>query len=95
MALDMTVDRQLLELVWTDHSSLSWILSQDDVTDIRQRWATVLAQFNMTKIARIPGKDNIVADALSRYPQENGLSYEHLDPVNCSVKCKMLLYQNG
>jgi hypothetical protein len=64
--------------VRTDHSSLRWLLSQDDLTGIRQRWAAVLSQFNMIEIAHIPGKDNIVADALSRYPQENGPSYEHL-----------------
>ena len=64
--------------VRTDHSSLRWLLSQDDLTGIRQRWAAVLSQFSMIEIAHIPGKDNIVADALSRYPQENGTSYEHL-----------------
>jgi hypothetical protein len=32
----------------------------------------------MIEIAHIPDKDNIVEDALSRYPQENGPSYEHL-----------------
>ena len=64
--------------VRTDHSSLRWLLSQDDLTGIRQRWAAVLSQFSMIEIAHIPGKDNIVADALSRYPQENGPSYEHM-----------------
>jgi hypothetical protein len=32
----------------------------------------------MIEIVHIPDKDNIVADALSRYPQENGPSYEHV-----------------
>ena len=33
---------------------------------------TVRSQFNMIEIAHILVKDNIVVDALSRYPQENG-----------------------
>jgi hypothetical protein len=32
----------------------------------------------MIEIAHIPDKDNIVVDALSRYPQENGPSYEQV-----------------
>ena len=32
----------------------------------------------MIEIAHIPGKEYIVVDDLSRYPQENGPSYEHL-----------------
>ena len=48
------------------------------MTDIRQRWSSVFSQFSMIEIAHIPDKDNIVVDALSRYPQENGPSYEHL-----------------
>ncbi len=64
--------------VRTDHSSLRWLLSQDDLTGIRQRWDVVLSQFSMIEIVHIPDKDNIVVDALSRYPQENGPSYEHL-----------------
>ena len=33
--------------------------------------------FSTIEIAHIPGKDNIVPDALSRYPQKNG-PYEHI-----------------
>jgi hypothetical protein len=38
----------------------------------------MLSQFSMIEIAYIPDKDIIVEDTLSRYPQENGPSYEHL-----------------
>ena len=64
--------------VHTDHSSLRWILSQPDLTVIRQRWLAVLSQFQMTEISHVAGKDNVVADALSRYPEMAGQSYDHL-----------------
>jgi hypothetical protein len=34
----------------------------------------------MTKISHVKGSDNVVADALSRYPEEMGQSYDHLLP---------------
>jgi hypothetical protein len=66
--------------VRTDHSSLRWILSQPDLTAIRQRWLAILSQFQMTEISHVAGKDNVVADALSRYPELAGQSYDHLLP---------------
>jgi hypothetical protein len=64
--------------VRTDHSSLRWFLSQPDLTDIRQRWLDILSQFQMTEISHVDGKDNVVVDALSRYPESAGKSYDHL-----------------
>ena len=43
-------------------------------------WLVVLSAFEMTEIAHIPGAQNIPADVLSRYPDSNGPSYEHLIP---------------
>ncbi len=34
----------------------------------------------MTEISHVTGKDNVVADALSRYPELVGQSYDHLLP---------------
>ena len=34
----------------------------------------------MTEISHVSGKDNVVADALSRYPEIAGQSYDHLLP---------------
>jgi len=45
--------------VRTDHSSLRWILSQPDLTAIRQRWLAILSQFQMTEISHVTGKDNV------------------------------------
>jgi hypothetical protein len=34
----------------------------------------------MTEISHVKGSDNVVADVLSRYPEETGQSYDHLLP---------------
>ena len=66
--------------VHTDHSSLRWLMTQPEVVGQRQRWLVVLSEFDMTEIAHIAGEKNVVADGLSRYPDPNGPSYEHLLP---------------
>jgi hypothetical protein len=66
--------------VHTDHSSLRWLFTQPEVVGQRQRWLVVLSEFDMTEIAHIAGEKNVVADGLSRYPDPNGPSYEHLIP---------------
>jgi hypothetical protein len=61
--------------VLTDHSSLRRILSQPE--------STVLvfdSDDQMTEISHVKGSDNVVADALSRYPEEMGQRYDHLLP---------------
>ena len=68
-------------VIRTDHSSLKWLLSQPEISGQRQRWMAVLSQFQMTEIAHVPGVQNVVADVLSRYPDPNGPSYEHLIPL--------------
>jgi hypothetical protein len=66
--------------VHTDHSSLRWLFTQPEVVGQRQCWLVVLSEFDMTEIAHIAGEKNVVADGLSRYPDPNGPSYEHLIP---------------
>eukprot|EP01071_Lankesteria_metandrocarpae_P012034 Lankesteria_metandrocarpae@DN5486_c0_g2_i3.p1 len=55
--------RGMKTLVLTDHASLQWIDSSS-VGKIR-RWALYLEQFDL-EVKCIPGKDNVVADWLSR-----------------------------
>ncbi|NHV87658.1 hypothetical protein HA385_24050, partial [Escherichia coli] len=54
----------------TDHQSLKYFLTQTKLTDKQMRWANFLSQFHF-HIAHIPGKHNLVADALSRRPRVN------------------------
>ena len=66
--------------VRTDHCSLRWLMSQSELSGQQQRWLAVLQQFQMEEIVHVPGVQNVVADVLSRYPDPNGPSYEHLLP---------------
>ncbi|PHJ15096.1 retrovirus-related pol polyprotein from transposon, partial [Cystoisospora suis] len=53
--------------VQTDHATLSRMLSQRNVTPRLGYWIDKLADFNL-KVVYKPGKQNLVADAISRRP---------------------------
>ncbi|PHJ18468.1 reverse transcriptase, partial [Cystoisospora suis] len=53
--------------VETDHATLSRMLTQKHVTSRLGYWLDKLADFNI-KIVYKPGKQNVVADAISRRP---------------------------
>ena len=53
--------------VFTDHKNLSHALSQFTTQRVL-RWRLILEEFNVTFI-HLPGKDNILGDALSRVPR--------------------------
>eukprot|EP00961_Rhodomonas_salina_P224567 3035922-Rhodomonas_salina.1 len=55
-------------VVKTDHDSLHYINSQPNLTGRLARWFEFFAEYNITEIHHIPGKDNVVADALLRRP---------------------------
>ena len=60
--------------VCTDHESLKWLSSQPKLKGRKARWAELLQEFDLT-IRYQRGKFNIVADALSRMPMVNELSF--------------------
>ncbi|TPX45986.1 hypothetical protein SeLEV6574_g03500 [Synchytrium endobioticum] len=54
-------------VVNTDHQSLKYLNSQASLSRRQARWIELFAEFNLT-IVPIAGKENVVADALSRRP---------------------------
>ncbi len=69
-------------LVLTDHKTLqSWVketLSHPGGTPGRQaKWHQKLSQFNIT-VVHVPGKDNVAADALSRWAYPASQSFNDI-----------------
>lgn len=54
-------------IIRTDHHALKWLMSVKDHTGRLMRWALSLMEFNF-EVQYVKGKNNVVADALSRTP---------------------------
>ena len=74
--------------VRTDHCSLRHLHSQKELSGQVARIMAVLADFRINEITHVPGVKNVVGDALSRYPDENGPSYEHLMPEQGNMEVR-------
>lgn len=55
-------------IVGTDHSALTWLFKQKDLSGRLARWVLSLQEHNMI-IRHVRGKNNVVADAISRFPE--------------------------
>lgn len=53
--------------VHTDHSALTWLFKQKELSGRLARWVLSLQQHDM-KLKHLKGKNNVVADAISRFP---------------------------
>ena len=65
-------------VIYTDHQSIRYFMTQTKLSEKQMRWANFLSQFHF-HIAHVSGKQNLVADALSRRPRVNAVSiaYHH------------------
>src|SRR6202163_3243820 len=79
----------------TDHRSLQYIQTQDKLSARQTRWSEFLQQFDY-EIKYRPGKDNNVADGLSRRPdhQLNALSQSSVDISSEMLDNIRMEYQN-
>ncbi|GJW95464.1 putative reverse transcriptase domain-containing protein [Tanacetum coccineum] len=62
---DFVVYYKALLKVYTDHKSLQYILNQKELNMRQRRWIELLSDYDC-EICYHPGKENVVADALSR-----------------------------
>ena len=65
-------------LIRTDHLALKYLMTTKDLQGRLARWALTIMEYDF-EIDYIKGKDNKVADALSRVPI-NQIQYEHIPP---------------
>jgi len=83
--------------VQTDHAPLRYLHTQPTLSTRQARWLDFLAEYELD-ITPIPGKDNIVADALSRRPDyETQLCNVHFNNgtflCNISINQKSPIYK--
>ena len=64
--------------VYTDNNPLMYILSTEKLDAIGQRWVAYLAPYNFG-LHYNPGRQNVVADSLSRIPWENVSFHDSMD----------------
>ncbi len=68
----------------TDHAALTYLHSSVGVHRRNVRWLEFLSQFDF-EISHIRGKDNVVADTLSRVPGSEFLTATELCNVCCTL----------
>jgi hypothetical protein len=60
-------------VVWTDHNSLKYFLEKKDLNERQQKWVSKIQAYDFD-IEFVKGKNNVVADALSRRPSAYTMS---------------------
>ena len=56
----------------TDHNSLKYFLEQKDLNECQQKWVSMVQAYDF-EIEYVKGKNNVVADALSKRPDSLSL----------------------
>ena len=74
--------------IFTDHKSLQYIFTQKELNLRQIRWLELIKDYDCT-IEYHPGKDNVVAGALSRWP-ESSLSHMRLSYLPLLVDLRVL-----
>src|SRR4051812_30502312 len=68
--------------IFSDHKSLKYIFTQPDLNLRQRRWIETINDFDLT-INYTPGKENVMADALSRKAYVNNLKVKKYEPQLC------------
>jgi hypothetical protein len=65
-------------VVRIDHNSLKYFLAQKDLNERQQKWVSKIQAYNFD-IEYVKGKNNVVANALSRRPSTYSMSKIYVD----------------
>jgi hypothetical protein len=74
--------------IFTDHKSLKYIFTQDDLNMRQRRWLELIKDYDL-EVHYHPGKANVVADALSRKLQCNCVMMDSRINTLCNELSKM------
>lgn len=75
--------------IYTDHKSLKGLMNQSIQTPEQHKWLTKLVGYSYEIIYK-PGKENVVADALSRIEEENPTPiFAALSAPSCSIASQL------
>jgi RNase H-like domain found in reverse transcriptase len=73
-------------VIRTDHNSLRWVLNLADAQGRLSRWRLRLLEFDF-EVQYAPGKENHVADTLSRLRPSDSFLSEPPTPVDTEIPC--------
>jgi hypothetical protein len=65
-------------VVRIDHNSVKYFLAQKDLNERQQKWVSKIQAYNFD-IEYVKGKNNVVADALSKRPSAYSMSEIYVD----------------
>ena len=68
--------------IYTDHKSLKYIFTQNDLNLRQRRWLELIKDYDL-EIHYHPGKANVVADALSRKSHVNAMRASQMPQELC------------
>jgi hypothetical protein len=74
--------------IYTDHKSLKYIFTQDDLNMRQRRWLELIKDYDL-EVHYHPRKANVVADALSRKSQCNCMMMDSRINTLCDELSKM------
>jgi hypothetical protein len=74
--------------IYTDHKSLKYIFTQADLNMRQRRWLELIKDYDL-EVHYHPRKANVVADALSRKSQCNGMTMDSRINTLCDELSKM------
>jgi hypothetical protein len=79
--------------LYTNHKSLKYIFTQSDLNLRQRRWMELIKDYDL-RINYHPGKDNVVADALSRMSHTNHLVVKSIPFELCDEFTKLKIVAN-